>query len=65
MRLAFSFLLTDGAHTRTFTYDRVETLTIQDYVFNGCMNAEKALVINGTAYELRLVSDIDATVRKG
>ncbi len=64
MRLAFSFQFDDG---RIVEIDDLRDLSVQDYVFNGKMHAEKALIIGkhtgkSTAFELALVSDIRATV---
>lgn len=41
-----------------------KSITFQDYVFNGAMRPEKAIVVDGTAYELSLVAAITITVHK-
>lgn len=59
MRLSLSFRFDGG---RIAEFDNVTRLEVQDYVFNGQLGPEKALVVWDTAYELRLVSDIQMTV---
>lgn len=66
MRLAFSFAFDDG---RIVEIDNVTEISVQDYVFNGKLHAEKALVIGpargkSMAYELALISDIRASVHR-
>jgi hypothetical protein len=62
MRLSLSFAFDDG---RIVEVDTVRALVVQDYVFNGAMRPTKALVVNDTAYELRLVSDLRLSVHTG
>lgn len=68
LHLVFTFVGDDPLHTRTFEYERIDSIGVQDYVFNGKMAAESALVVKdwfgSTAYELAKVCDIVITVRR-
>lgn len=61
MTVSISFQFDDG---RIVERDRISSVTVQDYVFNGRLHPESALVVDGTAYELRLVSDIRMAVHR-
>jgi hypothetical protein len=61
MRVEIRFNFGDD---RLVEINDVRTLAVQDYVFNGQLRPESAMVINNTAYELRLIADIRMTVHE-
>lgn len=66
LHLVFTFG-EDPLHTRSCEFESIESISVQDYVFNGALAAQSALVVKSgtkTAYELALVSDIELTVRR-
>lgn len=62
MRVELTFMFSESTPFRLVRVDEVKDIGVQDYVFNGQLRPEKALVVNGTAWELRHISDIRLTV---